>query len=82
MEYCIIILFSANDEETGEMPVAFVVRKVGSVLSEEAILDFVAQQVLPHNTNLPYISIHICNLNQCPSVHASAFHNELRVCLV
>ncbi|KAF7829165.1 plastidal glycolate/glycerate translocator 1, chloroplastic [Senna tora] len=42
------LLRSTNDEETGEIPVAFVVRKVGSVLSQEAILDYVAQQVAPY----------------------------------
>ncbi|KAI4314542.1 hypothetical protein L6164_027440 [Bauhinia variegata] len=36
------------DEESGEIPVAFVVRKIGSVLSHEAIMDYVAEQVAPH----------------------------------
>ncbi|KAG5059070.1 4-coumarate--CoA ligase-like 6 [Glycine soja] len=38
----------AMDEETGEIPVAFVVRKVGSVLSPKHIMDFVAEQVAPY----------------------------------
>jgi hypothetical protein len=37
---------SAEDEETGEIPVAFVVKKVGSVLSPKHVVDYVAEQVL------------------------------------
>jgi len=33
------------DEEIGEIPVAFVVRKVGSVLSPKHVMDYVAEQV-------------------------------------
>lgn len=47
MNNCFIILFSVNDEEAGEIPVAFVVKKVGSTLSQKAIMDYVSQQVLP-----------------------------------
>ncbi|XP_028759449.1 4-coumarate--CoA ligase-like 6 [Neltuma alba] len=43
-----VAVTGANDEETGEMPVAFVVRKVGSALSQKAIMDYVAQQVAPY----------------------------------
>ncbi|KAK7309677.1 hypothetical protein RJT34_06597 [Clitoria ternatea] len=39
---------AAMDEETGEIPVAFVVRKVGSVLSPNHIMDYVAEQVAPY----------------------------------
>lgn len=49
--YIIISHFSAMDEETGEIPVAFVVRKVGSVLSPKHIMDFVAEQVRSNKTN-------------------------------
>ncbi|CAI9095200.1 OLC1v1031088C3 [Oldenlandia corymbosa var. corymbosa] len=35
----------ARDEEAGEIPVAFVVRKEGSGLSEAAVIDFVSKQV-------------------------------------
>jgi len=33
------------DEESGEIPVAFVVRKNGSRLSPEAVMDYVSKQV-------------------------------------
>lgn len=39
------------DEETGEIPVAFVVKKVGSVLSPKHIMDYVAEQVFLDTTN-------------------------------
>ncbi|KAL6178669.1 hypothetical protein ACLB2K_050187 [Fragaria x ananassa] len=38
----------ATDEECGEVPVAFVVRKHDSELSQEDIMDYVARQVSPH----------------------------------
>ncbi|KAI0500626.1 hypothetical protein KFK09_018842 [Dendrobium nobile] len=39
---------SAFDEEAGEIPVAFVVRKSGSNLSSNEIMEFVAKQVAPY----------------------------------
>ncbi|KAL2550952.1 4-coumarate--CoA ligase-like 6 [Forsythia ovata] len=39
---------AARDEEAGEIPVAFVVRKDGSSLSEAALMDYVAKQVTPY----------------------------------
>ncbi|GLT33127.1 hypothetical protein SLA2020_077400 [Shorea laevis] len=36
------------DEEAGELPMAFVVRQIGSSLSEAEIIDFVAKQVAPY----------------------------------
>lgn len=36
----------AKDEEAGEIPVAFIVRKEGSSVSEEALMDYVAKQVI------------------------------------
>lgn len=45
LKCCIILHFSAMDEETGEIPVAFVVKKVGSVLSPKHVMDYVAEQV-------------------------------------
>lgn len=36
------------DEESGEIPVAFVVRKHGSMLSQAAVMDYVAEQVAPY----------------------------------
>ncbi|KAI9072258.1 hypothetical protein K1719_045762 [Acacia pycnantha] len=43
-----VAIIGVNDEETGEIPVAFVVRKVGSTLSQKTILDYVVQQVAPY----------------------------------
>lgn len=55
---CIIIFhFSAMDEETGEMPAALVVRKVGSVLSPKRIMDFVAELVRSDKTNFKCYNI-------------------------
>ncbi|KAK2381180.1 4-coumarate--CoA ligase [Trifolium repens] len=39
---------AAKDEEIGEIPVAFVVKKVGSVLSPKHVIDYVAEQVAPY----------------------------------
>ncbi|KAL4324381.1 hypothetical protein GQ457_11G020560 [Hibiscus cannabinus] len=39
---------SATDEVCGEIPVAFVVRRHGSTLTEGAVMDFVACQVAPY----------------------------------
>ncbi|MED6179512.1 4-coumarate--CoA ligase-like 3 [Stylosanthes scabra] len=36
------------DEAAGEIPVAFVVRKVGSMISAKQIMDYVAEQVAPY----------------------------------
>ncbi|KAK7407100.1 hypothetical protein VNO78_08742 [Psophocarpus tetragonolobus] len=43
-----VAVTGAMDEETGEMPVAFVVRKIGSVLSQKHVMDYVAEQVAPY----------------------------------
>lgn len=43
---CIIFHISFKDEEAGEIPVAFVVKKVGSVLSMKNVIDHVAEQVI------------------------------------
>lgn len=37
---------SAEDEEAGEIPVAFVVRKPGSMLTSKDVIDYVAKQVV------------------------------------
>lgn len=34
------------DEEAGQVPMAFVVRRVGSVVDESQIKDFIAEQVI------------------------------------
>ncbi|KAG7011356.1 4-coumarate--CoA ligase-like 6 [Cucurbita argyrosperma subsp. argyrosperma] len=39
---------AAEDEECGEIPVAFVVKKPGSSLSQKDVIDYVAQQVAPY----------------------------------
>ncbi|GAB2289280.1 4-coumarate--CoA ligase-like 5 [Dionaea muscipula] len=36
------------DKEVGQYPMAYVVRKAGSTLSENAVMDFVAKQVAPY----------------------------------
>ncbi|GAB4834804.1 hypothetical protein Ancab_033072 [Ancistrocladus abbreviatus] len=38
----------AADEEVGQVPVAFVVREPGSMLSQDAVIDYVAKQVAPY----------------------------------
>jgi hypothetical protein len=45
--YIMFLFFfsSALDEESGEIPVAFVVRKNGSRLSPEAVMDYVSERV-------------------------------------
>ncbi|CAK9136058.1 unnamed protein product [Ilex paraguariensis] len=39
---------AASDKEAGEVPVAFVVKRHGSSVSEAAIIDYVAKQVAPY----------------------------------
>ncbi|KAE9606986.1 hypothetical protein Lal_00025891 [Lupinus albus] len=43
-----VAITAADDEENGEIPVAFVVRKVGNVLTEKHLMDYVAKQVAPY----------------------------------
>uniref|UniRef100_A0A0D9X4A8 4-coumarate--CoA ligase n=1 Tax=Leersia perrieri TaxID=77586 RepID=A0A0D9X4A8_9ORYZ len=43
-----VAVTSADDEEAGEIPVAFVVRKSGSNLSCMQVMDYVAKQVAPY----------------------------------
>ncbi|KAH0971874.1 hypothetical protein GBA52_024030 [Prunus armeniaca] len=43
-----VAVAGAMDEESGEVPVAFVVRKHRSELNHEAVMDFVAAQVAPY----------------------------------
>ncbi|CAN6319031.1 unnamed protein product [Urochloa humidicola] len=43
-----VAVTSAEDEEAGEIPVAFVVRKSGSSLSCTQVMDYVAKQVSPY----------------------------------
>lgn len=43
-----VAVTAAMDEECGEVPVAFVVRKNGSKLSRKAVMDYVAGHVAPH----------------------------------
>ncbi|KAI8547211.1 hypothetical protein RHMOL_Rhmol07G0177700 [Rhododendron molle] len=38
----------AKDEEVGEVPMAFVLKRQGSLLSEAAVIDYVAMQVAPY----------------------------------
>ncbi|KAH1234533.1 4-coumarate--CoA ligase-like 6 [Glycine max] len=57
-----VAVTGAMDEETGEMPAALVVRKVGSVLSPKRIMDFVAELVRSDKTNFK------CLLHQLATV--------------
>uniref|UniRef100_A0ACD5TM45 Uncharacterized protein n=1 Tax=Avena sativa TaxID=4498 RepID=A0ACD5TM45_AVESA len=43
-----VAVTSAEDEEAGEIPVAFVVRKPGSTLTCEQLMEYVAKQVSPY----------------------------------
>ncbi|XP_030535496.1 4-coumarate--CoA ligase-like 6 [Rhodamnia argentea] len=43
-----VAVTGALDEESGEIPVAFVVKRIGSDLSEEAVVDYLAAQVAPY----------------------------------
>ncbi|KAK3435275.1 hypothetical protein EUGRSUZ_D02624 [Eucalyptus grandis] len=43
-----VAVTGALDEESGEIPVAFVVRRIGSNISEEAVMDYLAAQVAPY----------------------------------
>ncbi|PIN05523.1 hypothetical protein CDL12_21940 [Handroanthus impetiginosus] len=41
-------IIGERDEEAGEIPVAFVVRKDGSSVSQQALMNYVAKQVAPY----------------------------------
>ncbi|CAI8588267.1 unnamed protein product [Vicia faba] len=43
-----VAVTGVKDEEAGEIPVAFVVKKAGSVLSTKNVIDHVAEQVTPY----------------------------------
>ncbi|KQJ97991.1 4-coumarate--CoA ligase-like 3 isoform X1 [Brachypodium distachyon] len=43
-----VAVTSAEDEEAGEIPIAFVVRKSGSTLTCVQVMEYVAKQVSPH----------------------------------
>ncbi|XP_031266911.1 4-coumarate--CoA ligase-like 6 [Pistacia vera] len=43
-----VAVTAAMDEELGEIPSAFVVRRPGSTLTQTAVIDYLAQQVAPH----------------------------------
>lgn len=47
----------AYDEEAGEIPVAFVVRKHGSEISQAALIDYVAKQVCHSFTQINYFTL-------------------------
>eukprot|EP00268_Persea_americana_P022426 TRINITY_DN2233_c0_g1_i1.p1 TRINITY_DN2233_c0_g1~~TRINITY_DN2233_c0_g1_i1.p1 ORF type:complete len:555 (+),score=100.75 TRINITY_DN2233_c0_g1_i1:715-2379(+) len=41
------------DEEAGQIPMAYVVRKAGSTLTAAQVMDFIAKQVAPYKKNTP-----------------------------
>ncbi|KAK9699021.1 hypothetical protein RND81_08G147700 [Saponaria officinalis] len=43
-----VAVTGAADEEAGEIPVAFVVKKTGSTLSQDEVIKYVAQEVAPY----------------------------------
>ncbi|KAJ0112106.1 hypothetical protein Patl1_03615 [Pistacia atlantica] len=43
-----VAVTAAMDEELGEIPLAFVVRRPGSTLTQTAVIDYLVQQVAPH----------------------------------
>lgn len=58
--------YSALDEESGEIPVAFVVRRVGSDISEETVMDYLAAQVF-HQVNEMSSGTHTSQTNHFTS---------------
>jgi hypothetical protein len=46
--FIFLIQYRAKDEEAGEIPVAFVVRKSGTALSSAQVMEYVAKQVTRH----------------------------------
>lgn len=64
----------AKDEEAGEVPMAFVLKRQGIMLSEAAVIDYVAKQVRTFFlfSSKRYISIFIC----------SAYHAWLSSCIL
>lgn len=45
MNECSLVMIRYPDKEAGQVPMAYVVRKDGSSLSESQVMDFVAGQV-------------------------------------
>ncbi|KAG5540648.1 hypothetical protein RHGRI_020768 [Rhododendron griersonianum] len=49
---------TAKDEEVGEVPMAFVLKRQGSLLSEATVIDYVAMQVPSSSlSSMPSISL-------------------------
>ncbi|KAG9134001.1 hypothetical protein Leryth_004695 [Lithospermum erythrorhizon] len=68
---------AVTDEEAGEIPVAFVVRKKGSELSEESLMDFVATKVSPYKKVRK-----VCFTNSVPrSAAGKIIRRELKMIL-
>jgi len=57
LEYYIIFDISGKVDEAGEIPVAFVVKKVGSVLSSKHVIDYVAKQVFLYKRDMKFYDI-------------------------
>lgn len=45
------------DEEAGEIPMAFIVRRPGSTLSSVAVMDFVAKQVSANSLHVQLFTL-------------------------
>lgn len=48
MMFLFLLLSRYPDEEAGEIPMAYVVRKPGSNMSEAQVIDFIAKQAMLH----------------------------------
>ncbi|KAL6190544.1 hypothetical protein ACLB2K_036938 [Fragaria x ananassa] len=46
--YMVILIDRYPDEESGQVPMAFVVRRLGSVVDESQVMDYIAKQVAPY----------------------------------
>ncbi|KAK8516446.1 hypothetical protein V6N12_038688 [Hibiscus sabdariffa] len=62
---------SATDEVCGEIPVAFVVRRHGSTLTQGAVMDFVANQLVRANSSLTAAAVVVTGLTGANFVQAT-----------
>lgn len=71
IHFIVIRFFRARDEEAGEIPVAFVVKRDGCAVSQTDVIDFVSKQVI--------VSFTICFfgfLCVIPLLHLAASHSS------
>ena len=46
--YNVLVIYRFPDREVGQFPMAYVVKKTGSLLSEKSVMEFVSKQVAPY----------------------------------